>query len=180
MSKDAVSDDEMRLFDDLDKHLRSSLWLLPYLLLLFPTILLAIAGPVVGLLKIKLPAGFEKVWQFRPAALGVLAIVTLLFLLAQWASGFGLERAIDQAIMEKFEASKAEANTPEKMQRWEMKVSAAKGTFHVRTTGGAWRSCHPLAAIAVIGEAGLMLRGKKQPPRIGVMWQNSGQCLRAD
>jgi hypothetical protein len=171
-SKEAVSDDEMHLAEELNSRVHSSLWLLPYLLLLLPTIAIAAAGPVLALLRIKLPAGFDKVWQFRPAALGLLAIITLMFLLAQWATGFGLQKAIDQMIEEKFESSKAEANTPEKMQRWEMKVSEDKGKYHVKTT--PWLRLafllHLLAAIAVVGEAGLMLRGKKLPPRIGVMW----------
>ena len=172
LTADLVSEDELKIEDDLKSRLHSSWFLLPYLVLLFPTLLLTVAGPVADLAKIKLPPPLEKVWQFRPALLGVLSIVTLLFLLAQWASGFGLQRAVHDKIEADFADKKAQANTPEKMQRWEMTVDAAKGAFHVKST--PWLRLavlmHLLAAGAVVAEAGLMLRGKKAPPRVGVMW----------
>lgn len=177
MYRDSVADDELRLGDtklgdELDKRLHTSWWLLPYLVLLIPTVLIAVAGPIVDLLKLKVPPGLEQAWQFRPALLGILTVVTLLFLLAQWASGFGLQRAVNQRIDAEYAESKAAANTPEKEQRWEMKVAMVKGAFHVRTT--PWLRLavfmHLLAAAAVVTEAGLMLRGKKAPPRLGAMW----------
>jgi hypothetical protein len=171
-SKDAVAEDMMKLGSELDEGVRSCLWLLPYLLLFLPTLVLALAGPAVELIKIKLPEGVERFWQFRPAALGLLAIMMLMLLAAQWVSGFGLQKAVDQAIDQKMEATKSEANTPEKMQRWEMRASQLKGSTHVKTT--PWLRLamfmHIVVAIAVIAEAGLMLRGKKPPPRVVVMW----------
>ncbi|HEX3148951.1 MAG TPA: hypothetical protein VHR66_12790 [Gemmataceae bacterium] len=172
LSYDDVSEDQMKMKDDLKKDLHSSWFLLPYLVLLFPTLLLAVAGPVVDLAKIKLPPSIEKLWQFRPALLGVLTILTLLFLLAQWARGFGLQRAIDDKITEEFKEKMAQANTPEKIQSVEMLADKLKGQFHVKST--PWLRLavlmHLLAAGAVVTEAGLMLRGKKKPPRVGVMW----------
>ena len=122
--------------------------------------------------KVKLPANVEQLWHFRPALLGVLCVVTLLFLMAQWASGFGLQRAIQSKIEADFAESKAAANTPEKLQRWEMRVDAAKGYYHVRTT--AWLRLavllHLLAAASVAIEAGLTFRGNKPLPRLAAMW----------
>jgi hypothetical protein len=172
LSWDDASEDQLKMKDDLKKDLHSSWFLLPYLVLLFPTLLLAVAGPVVDLTKIKLPPPIEKAWQFRPALLGVLTVLMLLFLLAQWARGFGLQRAIDDKIARDFEERTAQANTPEKLQRVEMMADAVKGAYHVKTT--PWLRLavllHLLAAGAVVTEAGLMLRGKKQPPRLAVMW----------
>ena len=177
MYRDQVADDELRigeakLGDELDKHLHTSWWLIPYLVLFIPTVLLAVAGPIVDLAKVKLPPGLEAAWQYRPALLGVLTVVTLLFLVIQWASGFGLQRAVNDRVEAEYADQKAAANTPEKLQRWEMKVAMAKGAYHVRTT--PWLRLavlmHLLAAAAVLAEAGLMLRGKKAPPRLAAMW----------
>ncbi len=172
VSRDPVSDDLLKMGDDLENRAHSNLWLLPYLLLLFPTLLLALAGPIVDLVKLKLPDGVDPIWKFRPAILGALAMLVLLFLLAQWASGFGLQHALNAKIDEEFPEKKAEQNTPEKMQRWEISVARVKGGFYLRTT--PWLKlavlAHLLAAAAVAAEAGLMLRGKKPPPRAAVMW----------
>lgn len=177
MFRDEVADDELKfngqkLGDELDKSLHSSWWLLPYLLLLLPTVLLAAAGPVVDLAKVKLPPPVASAWQFRPALLAVLTVVTLLFLLAQWANGFGLQRAVHNQIEAEYADQVAAANTREKMQRVEMKVAMVKGAFNVRTT--PWLRLvvlmHLIAVGAVAIEAGLTLRHKKAPPRVAVLW----------
>jgi hypothetical protein len=172
LSWDAVAEDELKLKEDLDGRLHSGWWLLPYLVLLLPALVLAIAGPVMDAAGVKPPPGLERVWQFRPALLGALVVMTLLFLLAQWATGFGLQRAVNEKVEADFAEAKALANTPEKMQRWEMKVAERKGGYHVRTT--PWLRlavlCHFIAAAAVVAEAGLMLRGNKPAPRAAVLW----------
>ena len=99
-------------------------------------------------------------------------MLLLLFLLAQWASGFGLQRAVNEWVEADHAAGKEAANTPEKLQRWEMRVAMKKGEYHVRTT--PWLRLavflHLLATAAVVTEAGLMLRGKKPLPRLAAMW----------
>jgi hypothetical protein len=172
VSRDAVADYEMKIGDDLENRVRTSWWLVPYVLFLFPTLVLAVVGPVVDLAKIKVPESIQRVWQFRPLALGILTIVTLLFLLAQWASGFGLQNAVYTKIEDDFAERKAQVKTPEQRQVWEMNVAAVKGAYNVRLTPWVRLSMllHVLAALAVVAEAGLMLRGNKPPPRLGVMW----------
>ena len=177
MSRDQVADDvlkfgDAKVGDILDKKLHMNWWLFPYLFLLIPTLLIAVAGPVVDLGKVKIPPNVEPLWQYRPVVLGVLAALLLLFLLAQWASGFGLQRAVNDWAESEYAETKATANTPEKLQRWEMQVAMMKGTYHVKTT--PWLRLallmHLLAAGAVLAEAGLMLRGHKPPPRVAAMW----------
>jgi hypothetical protein len=96
----------------------------------------------------------------------------LLLLMAQWASGFGLQRAVNDWVESEFAETKAAANTPEKLQRWEMQVAMKKGEYHVKTT--PWLRLallmHLIATAAVVTEAGLTLRGKKPPPRLAAMW----------
>jgi hypothetical protein len=172
ISRDAVADDELKLGAELDDRVRTSWWLLPYLLFLLPTLALALAGPIIDVTKLKIPPAVEHLWRFLPVVLGVLTIGVLIFLLAQWATSLGLQRAINDKIEADWADRKAQANTPDKMQRWEMNVAAQKGAFHVRTT--PWLRlavlAHLLAAIAIAAEAGLMLRGNKPAPRVGAMW----------
>lgn len=177
MSRDPVANEELKFGDAkvgdiLDKKLHMNFWMFPYLFLLIPALVLAVAGPVVDRANVKLPPNVEPLWQYRPLALGILATLLLLFLLAQWASGFGLQRAVNDWIESEFADTKAAATTPEKVQRWEMQVAMMKGTYHVKTT--PWLRLallmHLLAAAAVLGEAGLMLRGSKPPPRVAAMW----------
>jgi hypothetical protein len=172
ISLDDTADDEMKLSSDLKERVHSSLWLLPYLLLLFPTLALAIAGPILDVAKLKIPPNLEPYWKYRPLVLGALTLLMLLFLFAQWASGFGIQNAVSEKIEADAAEKKAQANTPDKRQRWEMHVSAMKGMFHVKTT--PWMRLtvllHLLATAAVAAEAGLALRGNKPPPRVGVMW----------
>jgi hypothetical protein len=177
MSRDAVADDELRVGevkfgDDLDKNLHGSLWLLPFLLFLFPALALAFGGPIVEMAKIKIPPNLENIWKYRPALLAALALMMCLSLTAQWVTGFGMEKAVSKMVEERFAEKKAQANTPEKMQRWEMNVDAERGKYHFRTT--IWLRLALLSAfIAFLGAAAetcLMMRDKKAPPRIGVMW----------
>jgi hypothetical protein len=181
MSHDDVAYQELRVGDSktgdkvgdvLDKRLHMNLWLFPYLLLIFPTLLLAVAGPIVEMGKVKLPPDVQPYWQYRPVVLGILATLLLLLLLAQWASGFGLQRAVSEWAEAEFAESKAAANTPEKLQVWEMQVAMLKGKFHVRATPWVRIAVllHLLAAAAVLAEAGLMMRGNKPPPRLAAMW----------
>lgn len=172
LSEDKVAEDEMKMAQDLRDALRSNWWLLPYLVLLLPTMALAAAGPLLAILKINLPTTVNKILQYRAAFVALLAVLTMLLLAAQWSRGFGLEHATMAKLDERFAESKKTANTPEKEQRWEMNYAAAAGTFHLKTT--FWLRLafflHLLAAFAVAAEAALQLRGNKPAPRVGVMW----------
>jgi hypothetical protein len=177
ISRDSVADEQWKIGDKLfgdvlDERVHTSWWLVLYLLLLFPTLALAFAGPVVEMAKIKLPPNIENLWKYRPLALGVLAGLTLLLLLAQWGSGLGLQNALNTYVEQALAEDKAKATTPEKMKIWEMKVAQAKGGYHAKTTPWLRLSMllHVLAALAIVAEAGLTIRGNKPPPRAAVMW----------
>ena len=172
LGKDKVADNEMKLEPDLREKLHSNWSLLLYLWLLVLALALAWAGPLVDRMKFKLPAALNAMWKFRPALLAILATLTLIFLLAQWASGFGIQKA-GEALMEARHAdAKTAANTPEQEQRWEMGVARDVGALNLRTT--FWLRlaalAHLVALLAVAGEAILQARGQKPPPRVGIMW----------
>jgi hypothetical protein len=171
-SVDPVAEKAMGEEKDLRERVHMNWWLVPFLLLLIPTLIIAWAGPIVELGKIKLPPGIQDVWQFRPIALGALVVILFLFLLAQWASGFGLQRAVREKAEETYWKQKADATTPEEIKKWEINVGRMIGSYQAHTT--SWLRLavlmHLLGALAAVGEVGVQLRGQKPPPRVGVMW----------
>jgi len=172
VSHDPVAEQVMQFLPLLEERVHSNLWLLPYLLLLFPALILALAGPIVDLGKMKLPPAIEPYWMYRPLALGGLLIFMFLLLLLQCATGFGIQRAVDQYVEEKYATQRAAAKTPEQIQTVEMRIDGDKGSTRVRTT--TWlRLAMLLHFIAILGaaaEAGLAFRGQKPPPRVAAMW----------
>ncbi len=172
LSEDAVAEDELKYGSDLRDRLKSSWFLLPYVLLLLPTLVLAWMGPILTFAKPKLPSIIEKILQYRSSLLAVLAFFMLVALAVQWSRGFGLEHAVYSKIDEQAAESKAAANSPDKLQRWEMKYDSHLGTYNLRTTTALrfvfWLQVLVLIAVAI--EAGLQLRGNKPAPRVGVMW----------
>jgi len=173
MSRDVVAEDELKLMgDELYNRLRTSWFLVPFLILMFPALALAFGGLLVEILKVKIPPNLQSIWRFRPALLGLFALMMLLFVLAQWGSGFGLQKAVSEKIEERNAEKKAQANTPEKLQRVEMTVAMDKESFPARTT--IWLRfailANLIAVLAAATETCLMLRGNKPPPRVGFMW----------
>ena len=124
------------------------------------------------MIKPKLPAAVENLWHYRPVALGGVVVLLLVFLSAQWATGFGLQRAMKEKAEVAVADDRATANTPEKVQKVEMKEGTIRAQYAPRTT--FWLRLaflmHLLAAVAVVAEAGLTLRGNKPVPRVAAMW----------
>lgn len=169
-SSDAVAEDMLKMEGKIQEKIKTNWWLMFYFPLLIFGVVVAWAGPVVSVLKLKLPAFAQKLWPYRPALAAVFAVFTLLLLSVQWANGFGIERAITELAEAEFAESKAAANTPEKLQRWEMRTSAAVASMQLRTTSWlrlSWLA-HLLAALAVGLEAVTALRGHRPPIRVGV------------
>jgi hypothetical protein len=172
LSEDAVAEEEMKVGKELSEAIKSNWWLLPYLVMLLPAFALAVAGPVLALTQPKFPPVVEKLLHYRPVILAGLAIFTMIFIAAQWSRGFSLERAVREKVEAQFAEEKAKVKTPEQEKRWEMKYGKEWNAWSVQTTTALRFAflLHLLAAFAVATEAGLQLRGKKAPPRIGVMW----------
>jgi len=171
-SSDPVAERLMQFTPILEERVHSNLWLLPYLLLLIPALALAWAGPIVEVLKVKLPPNIEPYWKYRSAALGALLFFMFLLLLAQCLTGFGIQKAVEQYIDEQVTLEKASAKTPEEIQTLEMKMDGKRGSMRVRTTTALRLAIflHLIAALAALGELGLALRGDKPPPRVAAMW----------
>jgi hypothetical protein len=172
LSWDEVAEAEMKLAEDLQKRAQTNWWLIPYLLLLFPALALAWAGPIVELAKVKLPEQVERFWEYRWAALTALLAVMFLFLLVQWASGFSLQRAIHEKIEADYAVTKETAQTPEKRQVYAMTVDRAAGAYRIKTT--PWLRLAVLSHLVALLAAGalllLALRGHKPTPRVAALW----------
>lgn len=172
LSKDPVAEDYFKLETDLRNRLESNWWLLPYFPFLFLAMVLALAGPILKVAKWKLPASLEKVWSYRPALVGVLSILLFFLLVIQWSSGFGINRAVVRDAQIKHNTEREEANTPEKVQRWEMKVASEWGGRHPETT--IWVRfavlAHLIAVIGAVIEGLFLVRGNRTPPKVGLEW----------
>ncbi|MBO0700206.1 MAG: hypothetical protein J2P46_17535, partial [Zavarzinella sp.] len=107
VSADAVAEAEFNKKADLDERVHSNWWLVLFFFFLFLALVVAWAEPVVELAKINLPEEVRKAWQFRSVILAALTLASLMFLLAQWASGFGLQRAVYDKIESDFAPMKA-------------------------------------------------------------------------
>jgi hypothetical protein len=172
LSVDPVSEKEMKMGGPLNQWLRSSWWLLPYMILLIVGVVLAWSEPLMKRTKLKFPPVVEGMLRLRPALVAACAGITLFFILVQCAAGFGVDRALNQMVQDKFKDVRTDAKTPEEIQRVEMQMAEVTGSFHMRTT--IWLklliALHILALLAVAGETLLIHRGDKPPPRIGIMY----------
>lgn len=143
-------------------------WLimLPYILALLLAVALAWAErlnpPVVSK---RLPG----LWPYRIPILAVLAITTLLLLVTEATRGFGLERAMESAVNDKFEATRQAAGaSPGDPRKIDFSQQRELAMYGLERTG--WfclvLCLHVLAVLAILGRFGLERRGSKPPPRI--------------
>lgn len=172
MSVDPVSEKALKMEAPLQERLGSSWWLLPYFFFLFVGVALIWGDIATRTLKLKLPAVVQRFWQFRPALIAACAGLSLFFILAQSIAGFGLDLALHAKFEAEYRQEIAAAKTPEEIQRVEMLVAEQVGRFHLKTTTCLRLAIllHVLAVLAVAGETLLHQRGKRPPPRLGVMW----------
>ena len=172
VSYDSVGEQLMQFNAELDRRVHANLWLVPYLMLLFPALVLAWAGPIVEVAKVKLPPGLEPYWKFQPLILAGVLGVMFLFLLAQCLTGFGIQQGVDQYVEEMFKERRGYAKTPEQIQTLEMEIDSKRGSLRVKTT--PWLRLailfHLVGTLAAASEYGLAWRGTKPPPRVAAMW----------
>ena len=156
--------------------LRSDALVIPYLLLLLPTVVLAFAERFVSKIDAsKLPpavAWLPKIWHFLPMLL--LALCTLLFVLIAVQSwrGFGLQHSIDRLALQKYEAELAENPAETKAREIWIKIGLEANRFSAQST--LWIALvvwlHFAAVLALLAKLWLAMRGAKPLPRLGVSW----------
>ncbi len=147
--------------------------LLPYLLMLVTAVALAwterlIANPDYT----RLPKRFgfvADVWPYRVPILVGLAVLTTALLFAQSARGFGLERAMRQAVAERFaEDRRKNEGNPAEQAAIDFKAGEELNRFNLERT--SWFELtvglHLLVVLAMAGRFWLDRRGTKPHPRI--------------
>ncbi len=153
----------------------SSDWLLmvPYLLLLILAVAAAWAERLVAdVNRSKLPkqaAVVGDLWAHRVLVLSGLAVALVVLLLLQAGRGFGLERAMRQAVAERYaeDRTKAAGNQAE-LDKIEFRADQELSKFNLERT--AWFELavglHLLVVLAMVGRFWLDRRGSKPPPRL--------------
>jgi hypothetical protein len=147
--------------------------LLPYILALLLALTIAWAERLVASLdRSRMPPQLRwvtSIWPYRIPIVAGLATVTLLLLLIQMASGFGLERAAERVVSEKFAAERAQnASDPAKLVRISYKEQEELARFKLEHTTWLYLALllNILVVLAMIVRAWLDRRGNKPPPRI--------------
>jgi hypothetical protein len=158
--------------------MRPSWWMLPYLLGLLAMVALAVIELVLPRLNRPMPQALARFHQQPPstrlAILAGLAGITLISLLAQCLSGFGLENAIAATVEKDPELAKLgdPAITPEERQRLEMLKAEKMGQFS--PTRRLWFDLAVLAHLIILVGVGLEYwlyrRGERPAPRLELHW----------
>jgi len=172
MSVDPVSEKVLGVEKSLSQQLGSSWWMLPYLIVLPLTLIIAWGSIVQRWKAIKLPRVLDRSLHYRPAILMAGAGLMLLFVLLQYAAGFGVPNAFESITEDRFKDQLIQAKTPEEIQRVEIEMAGFTGQFGIRTT--LWFKVVILLQfillLAVVGDAALTHRGNRTPPEVRVSW----------
>jgi hypothetical protein len=136
IDEDPVSERFLKIGANLKEKVKTTWYLLPYLVFIIPTTALAwicFRGEEPGF---KLPVVVESYWKYRYLALAALTVFLFLMLFAQWSSGFGLQRAVKAIVISDPEIEKLHSDTPtpEEKQKYEMAVASRIAMYHPRTT----------------------------------------------
>jgi hypothetical protein len=129
-------------------------WLMFFLILLIPTVPLAIADRVLARNPAMIPEVIRPAWPYRQLIIAGLCAVLLLFLIAPLTFGFGLESAVAEAAEKAvvLPPSTAEPTTKEKAER-DVKRDLFIARFGLHRTGWLYLAL-AAQAIALAG-AGL-------------------------
>jgi hypothetical protein len=146
-------------------------WGILYILLLFPTLAVAVAVAVLPLIPVKLPPQVEQILPWRAAIVAAVILLPTLVLLAQYAIfGFGLEQTV---------LTTGDGPPPDKevndLQTRLMKAPVARDVARVTLDRSPWLCLAVLLHLVALGGAGLdawmQRRGPSRlPPRVDVLW----------
>lgn len=174
-SSDPVCEQVLKMESTINKQIRTSWFLVFYLLALFPAVVLTWFGHVVtryGLLK-KMPSLVREMWHLRTQVLVGLTAVTLALLLLQSWVGFGLTNGLKRGVEAEFGKRLEEAaNNSVELEKVRVEMDVKLHNYHVETT--FWLRlalyAHILAVLSIAIENWLVSRGDQPAPRVAVMW----------
>src|SRR5207248_5200091 len=107
---------------------------------------------------------------WRHAILGTAATLALVVLLLELFLGFGLEAAVAQIADAKLERDRAQATTPEELQKFEIKRGMEIGQYAVART--RWCRLAVFCQLIAVASTGLGVwlerRGDRPPPQVQI------------
>lgn len=164
------------LEETLTKTVRADLFILPYLLLLLPTIALAVIERVVKDPNTqRLPAPLmwiPQVWPYLLYLLGGLSLLLLILLAFASLRGFAVERAVNDVAAAKYEKELAVNTSGSDLRKTNILVGQEVSRYAPKQT--VWLNllllAHVLAVVALLVRIWLTTRGDKPAPRVGVQW----------
>ncbi|MBY0527677.1 MAG: hypothetical protein K2R98_30040, partial [Gemmataceae bacterium] len=160
--------------DNIVNQVGVALWLVLYLLVLLPTLVIALAGAMLQnkLIPVELPPAFQNYWSFRPVLLVLLNVAALVFLVFQLVVGLPLEKVTAQEVDKKVSATRPDRPSDEDDLKLKLDAGREVGKFNLETT--TWvHLALLLQAVALLGAAlefWLERRGPTlPPPRVDVL-----------
>lgn len=159
------NEEDMKYVADLG----SAFPLILFILIVVPTLLLAVAAVLIQrhILPIPLPAALEPLWAFRGLAIAALTLAALVLLLLQMLSGFPLENLTMEQAARKAAEGKPQG-TEEDRAHIQMDKGKEYGKYNLQTTGLVSLTVF-LLALACLGallEGWLERRASLPPPRL--------------
>jgi hypothetical protein len=142
--------------------------MLPYLLVLLAAMAIAWADRLDAAAVERL---IPTLWPHRHVLQAGLALAAFLLLSIEAARGFGLERALNSAVSEKFAGQREKAgNLPGEQKKIDYQESQELAKYGMeRTTAFCLAmGLHLLVPLAMLVRIGLNRRGNKPPPRIAI------------
>jgi hypothetical protein len=157
-------------------RLRTDLFALLYLLLLLPTLALAVVERVLKDPKTQQLPGplmwLPQVWPYLLLLIGGLSLLLLILLGLASLRGFGIERAVQDVAAAKYEKELAVNTSGPDLRKTNILVGQEVGRFAPKQT--VWLNLllllHVLAVVALLARIWLTTRGDKPAPRVGVQW----------
>ena len=143
--------------------------MLPFFMALMTAVALAWAERGFSALDPRHIPPLAKVWPWRHAVIAGCAALALILLLAQWANGFGLERAIKTHISEQFAERRDKASaSPAALAKLEYDQEQEFNKYNLEHTTWFYLAvlCMSFAVLAVATRAALENRGNKPPPKL--------------
>lgn len=147
-------------------------WGILYILLLFPTLAVALASAVLPLLPIKLPPQLEQLLPWRAAIVAAMILLPTLLLLAQLTVfGFGLENVVQTTGDGPAPPKDAPEDLTVRLQKSKEVREVARATLQRSTWLNLTLLLHAVALAGAGLDAWLQRRGPSRlPPRMDLLW----------
>jgi hypothetical protein len=170
---------ELKEWKELESSLRDrmsyDLFLIPYMLLLIPLVLLAVLERVYKPGSTKLPGPLlwvPQVWPYFLYLLAGLSLLLLVLLSVASLRGFSMERAVSELALAKYQPELDKNLAGSDLKKVNIQIGQEAAKFGPRQT--SWVNLllllHVLTVLALLARIWLNTRSAKPHPRVGVQW----------